>query len=345
MEVFAGALLEVGLPFERQPVDDPEGPEGRANLLVRLGPQPPALMWVGHVDTVAYPDDDPRRPHVRRGVLHGLGAADMKGGCVAAVEAVAALHAAGVRLDRGLCLALVVGEEEYGDGTETLVGSVEAPLAVVGEPTGLKPCTEHFAYMECSLESRGRSAHAALPELGNNAIYAMLGWMTSILEGTRELPDGPRIAVNPREIQGGTEMFAVAERCSASLDVHMPAGVEGDIVREVVERTRRSIQVGHAGCSLDWDETLWAPGYVLDPGGDLLAPLRRAFDDVRLPFVPSPFRSHSDASLLHARGIVPLVCGPGDLEVAHTPSERVELSAVHAAAHLYAAMFHACCLD
>ncbi|HSN55251.1 MAG TPA: M20/M25/M40 family metallo-hydrolase, partial [Candidatus Sulfomarinibacteraceae bacterium] len=146
--VFARFLEEAGISYQRQPVAGgaDTGGASRANLVVRVGPQPPALLWLGHVDTVAAVDEEHASARVEEGVLHGLGSADMKSGCAAALEALRVLLASGAELHRGLCVALVVGEEEAGDGAEALAGEVSAPLAVVGEPTGLAPCLEHFGY-------------------------------------------------------------------------------------------------------------------------------------------------------------------------------------------------------
>jgi acetylornithine deacetylase len=151
MEVFAARLRESGISYLRQPVAEAGAPVGdhRANLIIELGPQPSSLMWVGHVDTVPIIDEEEQRTHREGDILHGLGTADMKSGCAAMVEAVVAIVQSGVELKRGLTVALVVGEEEYGDGSEALLETRSAPLTVIGEPTGLLACVDHYGYYEC----------------------------------------------------------------------------------------------------------------------------------------------------------------------------------------------------
>jgi acetylornithine deacetylase len=51
-----------------------------------------------------------------------------------------------------------------------------------------------------------------------------------------------------------------------------------------------------------------------------------------------PFRSHSDGNLFFAAGVKPLILGPGSLETAHTPDERVVFEEVSGAARIYAAL-------
>jgi acetylornithine deacetylase len=167
----------------------------------------------------------------------------------------------------------------------------------------------------------------------------MLAWMLGIIERRRQVPGAAGLAINPREIQGGTGRFTVADECSAALDVHLPPGLDVTLVRSLIEESRATVQADHPGCQLGWDETLWAPGYTTDPASSVLAPVRHAFELVGLPFEPASFRSHSDAVTLREAGMTPLVCGPGLLEVAHTTEEHVHLAEVYTAAHLYAALF------
>ena len=344
--VFARFLEDAGIPYQRQPVvgGADTGGASRANLVVRVGPQPPTLLWLGHVDTVIAVDEGHASSRIEDGTLYGLGSADMKSGCAAALEALRALLDSGAELRRGLCIALVVGEEEYGDGAEALAEIVPAaPLTVVGEPTGLVPCLEHFGYVECELTVTGARAHAALPEVGSSAIHAMMDWLLGILDARRELERPERIAFNPRSIQGGGDMFAVAERCRASLDVHFAPEFEPRLIREVLEQARDASLARHASCTLSAEQLYEARGYRVEPDHASLAPVCAAFLDLDREFIPGAFRSHSDASPLYRRGTIPVVCGPGRLEVAHTPTEHVALAELHQAAELYATIFHAAC--
>jgi len=329
--VFEDMLNALELPYRKQAVD-----EERYNLIVEVGPQPPSLMWVGHVDTVGLYDEEHRGVRVEGDLLYGLGSADMKSGCVAAVEALAAVVRSGIELKQGLRLALVVGEEEYGDGSEKLVELVPAPLVVVGEPTNLQPCTAHYGYFEVFLRSRGSRAHAALPEVGDNAIHGMLAWLMRILEATPDEPWAHDCAFTPRKIDGGTPLFAVAEACEAVIDVHLPASVDFALVAELLERTCQVTRHDHRGCELEFEVAFASPGF--DSGADFSA-LEQGFLGVDLPWAPVAFRSHSDAALFHEKGMSTVVCGPGQLEVAHTPDEHVSLEQLNQAARLYASMF------
>jgi acetylornithine deacetylase len=344
MQVFAARLNECGVRYMRQPLPSGSGPaaDTRANLVIELGPQPAVLMWVGHVDTVPLIDEEEQRLHREGDILHGLGTADMKSGCAAIVEAVTAVVRSGAVLSRGLIVALVVGEEEYGDGSEALLDWRTAPLTVIGEPTGLVPCVDHYGYYECRMTVRGARAHAALPEMGASAIHAMLAWMQQIMEAGGETTHG--LTINPREIRGGAGLFMVAQECEAAIDIHAPPGVDRTVIDQLIEQARKRAQQTHPRCELRFENLYWATGFANAPDDPLLDPVRRAYHVSGQEWVPAAFRSHSDGSLFHQKGSVPVICGPGRLEVAHTRHEHVSLQETRAAARLYAALIHAACV-
>ncbi len=342
--LFTNALGRAGLSCRLEPVPATVGDRARANVIVEMGPQPAALLWVGHLDTVAVSDEGEGHGARQEGdTLYGLGTADMKSGCAAMVEALIAVAESGATLQRGVMAAFVVGEEEYGDGSQAFLARHKPPaLTVIGEPTGLIACTDHYGYVECLLSAQGMDAHAALPEIGRNAIQAMLTWLAAVLERLDSLPAADANAINLRNIRGGGEKFVVPARCEALLDLHLPpGGAEAEVLaliaraREVVPRER---------VLLDYRTTYHAPGYSLDTADPLLAPLQAAFEHVGETWAPGLFRSHSDGWLFRKAGASPVICGPGRLEDAHVAGEKVHIPEVMRAARLYAAMIHEICI-
>lgn len=330
---------EGGLRVERQPVSTAPGGPARGNLLLRLGPEAPGLLLVGHVDTIHAGEGAMRfaGAQVEGDLLTGLGAADMKSGCAAMVEAVLAIAASGIALQRGIVVALVVGEEEYGDGSAALPDDVRAPLCVVGEPTSLQPCTEHFGYLESRLQTYGTRTHAALAG-GGGAIHAMLSWMLGVLDGFQAAhPDGA-VAANPRLIRGGDNLFIVAEHCEAMLDVHWRHGMDADAVLARVADARAAALASHPACQFAAETLFQADAFRNDPDDVGLAALRAAFAAAGLAWAPGAFPSHSDAGIFQARGAATVVCGPGALAAAHAPGESVSLRETAAAARLYTAL-------
>lgn len=332
LELLEELLDEARLPYFRQSMPDDEE---RYNLIATIGPEPATLMWVGHVDTVGLYDDEQREVQVIDGALWGLGSADMKGACVAAIEALRMVREEHATLKHGVRVALVVGEEEYGDGSERLIEEFQAPLVVIGEPTSLRPCSSHYGYFEVSMRAFGERAHAAVPQVGHNAIHGLLAWLQELLQaiGAEEFAD--RCAVTPRRIDGGSPLFAVPERCEATLDVHMAPGFDFSNFEGPLLRAMESAAAAHPQCLFEHELLFSSPGFEAPAS----PAMRAAFDAVGAEYVEAPFRSHSDAALFHAAGMNTIVCGPGALEVAHRPDEHLRLDELELATRLYYELF------
>ncbi len=94
LDLLYGYLRRQKLPVVRQPVD-----ESRHNLVVAPQGAEIRLAFIGHVDTVPAFDLDHYGYEEHGDQIRGLGAADMKGGCAAMVEAYLG-HGAAERMRR-----------------------------------------------------------------------------------------------------------------------------------------------------------------------------------------------------------------------------------------------------
>jgi acetylornithine deacetylase len=177
-----------------------------------------------------------------------------------------------------------------------------------------------------------------VPEFGANAIHAMLSWLLAIFDALLAPGLAGQVVANPREIQGGSTLFVVPAACQAMLDVHWRPGIDPRDVAEAMERARRVALANHPQCGLSAEATFSSMGYSNPPEAPDLAPLWRALTACGLPAAPGVFRSHSDAAVFQAAGAMAVVCGPGRLEMAHSPEEQVSLAQVEQAARLYAAL-------
>jgi len=328
LEFAEGYLRSVGLSALRQPVD-----EDRYDLIVLPPGQDGAeLFFVGHLDTVAAYELEEYRSRREGETVFGLGTADMKAGCAAMMEAFTVLaQRQGPFPPVGL--ALVVDEEEDNRGAEVLAEEYDFPWAVVGEPTDLKPCLAHYGYLEVLLRTRGRRAHSAMPERGQNAIEAMLRLLLDLTDDLASQPAG--LVYNLREVSGFPGGFVVPNMCEAYVDLHLPPNSRIDELKARLERLVGSTQKKIPGLDalLRFEDTY--SGYVISPDRPMAVKLKETYAAMCLPWEVQDFRSHSDGSVLWAAGVDPIILGPGRLEAAHTPGESVELPRVVQAARVY----------
>ncbi len=320
-------LRRNGLPVISQPLDG-----SRRNLLIIPEDIEVRFAFIGHVDTVVAYDLDNYGYEEEGDTITGLGAADMKGGCAAMIEAFRAVWESDCS-NPPVALALVVGEEEDGDGTQRLVKEYHFPWVLIGEPTNLQPCLSHYGYLEAQITTRGTRMHASLANLGQNPIDSMLRLLLKIshyIETQR-----PEMVYNIRELSSSQAGFAVPERCDAWLDLHLPpTAAIGEITLELEQIL---IQERQENTNFDGAlrfATIHA-GYELPEKWPMVEALKKVFVKNSLPWAPQAFRSHSDANLLWAAGMKPIILGSGQLEKAHAPDESVSFSEVVQAAQLY----------
>jgi succinyl-diaminopimelate desuccinylase len=159
------------------------------NLWARRGRQAPLFVFAGHTDVVPPgPLDewgtDPFEPTVRDGVLHGRGAADMKGSIAAMICAIERfLHD---HPEHRGSMALLLTSDEEGpaiDGTVKVVEHLQArgeqiDWCLVGEPTSTYTVGDvvkngRRGSLSGRLVVHGQQGHVAYPHLAKNPVHAL----------------------------------------------------------------------------------------------------------------------------------------------------------------------------
>ena len=150
---------------------------GKPSALVHRGagrgaPRPrfPVILNA-HLDVVPAPPDQfrPRRDGAR---LYARGAQDMK---VSALVQAQVFRELAAGLPYPVALQLVTDEEVGGrDGTlHQLQQGVSGEFVLIGEQSGLRIVTDSKGMITANLRAVGRSAHAAYPWLGDNALVKL----------------------------------------------------------------------------------------------------------------------------------------------------------------------------
>jgi acetylornithine deacetylase len=201
----ASLLEDAGLDVERIDADpaalaaDPawpgaEMPRNHLPLVAGTwrGNRPgPRLLLVGHLDVVPAGDlrtwtDPPFQPVVRDGQVYGRGTCDMKGGVVAALEAIRAVAAAGLDLAGEVVLVGVPSEEDGGGGALAAIrAGFTGDLAIIPEPTRLEVVVAHAGAITFTLDVPGRAAHASTRREGISALDKMRLLLEALAEDER----------------------------------------------------------------------------------------------------------------------------------------------------------------
>jgi succinyl-diaminopimelate desuccinylase len=194
----------------------------------------------------------------------------------------------------------------------------------------LQVVSAHKGSLWLSLETFGKSAHGARPELGQNAVHSMARivdllqtqYAAQLKSRKHTLLGAPTVSVGV--IAGGTQANIVPDQCRILVDRRtIPGETEKEVWAEIQALLRRH-------------------GLKASLGSNKLAPCLPMETSSRLPLVaqlmrcvgqkkPLGVKYFCDAAVLAQGGIPSVVFGPGDIAHAHTADEWVEVKQLHRA--------------
>ena len=310
----------------------------------------PTLCFCSHIDVVPAGDHSlwehpPYAARILDGQMHGRGSSDAKGPIAAALEAVEVLQEMSVELGGTLELALVADEEAMGfKGAAFLVEDkiVSPDFTIIGEPTALRIVRAQRGPCWLRIITRGRAAHGSAPERGVSAIMHMAEIVSHLEDAlpdiTHDVVGGP--SINVGTISGGTKVNIVPAYCVAEIDRR---SIPGETKEGVVASIQAAIDVAKKKYP-DIDATIELPIYgkpfEVPDDSAVLADLKAAVTDTRGSEAEvMGFRGSSDARFFSEAGSDVVVCGPGDITVAHTAHEYIDLDELELGAVAYASAF------
>lgn len=281
--------------------------DGTENLLFSWGD--PKVVFCTHLDTV--PPYIP--PVMDDGTVRGRGSCDAKGQIFSMYNACRTLAKEG---ETGFGLLLLAGEETGSFGAKSFrTMHPGAPYVIVGEPTDNCMASASKGTKSFGITIHGRSAHSGYPEYGTSAVDLFVDFMERLRQidfGTD--PELGATTYNVGKLESANPQNVLSDRLSFRL-YFRTTFVSDTKVSEVIQ-------------GMECDAVS-----VKAFGGD--TPTRY----LTLEGFPSkPVAFGSDApQLTNFRSKI--LCGPGSILVAHTPSEHILLEDLKKAEENYVRMF------
>ena len=326
---------------------EPDRPSVVARKVFGDGPK---LCYCSHIDVVPAGEHDlwahpPYSATIVDGQMHGRGSSDAKGPIAAALEAVEAINALQPDLNGTFELALVADEEAMGfQGAGYLVEQkiVEPDYTIIGEPTRLRIVKAQRGPCWLKIITRGVAGHGSAPERGKSAIKHMAEIISHLEETlpdiTHDVVGGPSISVGT--IHGGTKVNVVPAYCVAEVDRR---SIPGETIESVVASVQAAIDIAKQKYP-DIDATIDLPVYgnpfEVSPDSAVLKDVTAAIADAQGSEGEAVgFRGSSDARFFAEAGSDVVVCGPGDISVAHTAHEFIDLDELVTGSVAYASAF------
>lgn len=313
----------------------------KANLWATIGPKDvPGIVLSGHTDVVPAEgqawSSDPFRMERRGGNLYGRGTADMKGFiacCLSMAE-----QAVKARLATPLHFAFSYDEEIGCVGVRRLLdllkdAPVKPRLCIVGEPTLMQAVTAHKGKLGFRVTAHGLEAHSSLAPIGVNAIYMaadLIGAIRAIQKDIAEngVRDGDYevayTTLHVGKIAGGEVMNIVPNRTSFDFEIrYLPEDDEQAIVARI-KAAAEELAAGYRGvfpgARFDFAELQSYPA------------MNTPVDSDAVKFVHALTGGNSTGKITFGTegglfqkvlGTPAVVCGPGNIAVAHKPDEHL----------------------
>jgi acetylornithine deacetylase/succinyl-diaminopimelate desuccinylase-like protein len=344
------ALLEgLGFTVERHPVPadlvQSHGMITATNLIIRetFGPGP-TIALNAHGDVVPPGEGwttDPYGAEIIDGWMHGRGVAVSKSDIASYAFALAALRDTQAKLAGTIELHITYDEETGGEiGPAWLLqqGLTKPDLAIAAG-FSYAVVTAHNGCLHLEITVNGKSAHAAKPETGADALEAANAILSTLYAGRATLAKtlsatpgigAPKLTVGL--IQGGINTNVVPDRIIFRLDRRIipdenPAAVEAALITQI-----QSAAASFPGISVDIRRILLADPLIPTPKAARMTEIlcARASEVFGEPIAPTGVPLYTDARHYAAAGIPIILYGAGPRSIeaanAHRADERLPLA-------------------
>ncbi len=318
--------------------------DGKPNLVASVGKGRPRLLLSSHIDVVTPGGGWRTNPFVlskNKATLTGRGVVDAKGSLAAMLTATLAYANRAKEMNGTLMFAPTTDEETGGfTGLGALAKHGLAPdCAVIGEPTdlGIAICQKGVCWSEVIIE--GKSAHAATPQFGINAIEQACKLVTRLQPFQPRL--NHRLLGRPTRnigiINGGTAPNTVPDRCTISIDRRLLPRETPQDAKDEVEKELRQLKNTFPRLQYHVREILTAVPFELPPNLRFINQVASAVQLItrRRPPLKGIF-GFTDARHLRPSSKRPVVIlGPGSISQAHVPNEHMQENQLTQAVDIY----------
>ena len=320
----------------------------RFNLFASIGPMiDGGILLSGHLDVVpANPASWSRDPfilHKENGRLYGRGAVDMKGFLAIALAMVPAFHDAADDLVVPIHFAFTFDEEVGSFGAAQMPAMLEKmevkpAIALIGEPTGMKPFVGHKGGLELIAELHGTAGHASDPRGTVNTLYYAARLISHIEEKAKILAANPRegnqfhppyTTISVGHIEGGEARNVIADKCRLLWEIRpLPeddpyiilAEIRGFVDQELIPE----MQATCPNARIDLIVDAWAPGMQARPDSAAVDLVARLWTNDE----PGVVSFGTDGGHFQNAGLETIIFGPGNMAQMHQPDEFIEIAAL-----------------
>ena len=357
-------FAERGIPAEIHTFYEPKETKFHGKNVVGImdsGKPGPVIYLGGHLDTVQLCNGWTKPPYegvVEGEYMYGVGTLDMKSGCAAIMLALEKLAKDNFKDKsfKGKIVYHLVSDEEgpYGLGTVYIINdkihniAEEADFAIIAEPSAgftkvPHPCLCLGARggYNYTIKVRGKSAHAATPELGINAMVDASA-IVSELEKIPPETDDKLGHSTPCVIRmnGGGAACSVPDYAEVEIFHHTVRGETQETIKKRVDKAiaaanvRSKVEVSFRQSPAEGFDGGF-DAYCIDENGEILHTLENTVEKVcGKPANLAYFQSIGDFNHIGGKLQIPTVLLGAEGDNFHSSDERVNLKSALEVAHI-----------
>jgi succinyl-diaminopimelate desuccinylase len=343
----AGLLEAMGYKVERYPVPARQvraaGLASLTNLIVRRrfgagGKAGPVVALNAHGDVVPPGEGWTRPPYaglVEKGRMYGRGVAVSKSDFATYTFALRALEALGPPL-RGTVELHFTYDEEFGGllgpGYLLRTGATKPDLAI-GAGFSYAVTTAHNGCLQLEVTVHGKSAHAAMPDTGHDALQASVRILDALYAERETYTavksrvagiDSPTLTIG--RIEGGINTNVVPDRVAFRLDRRMIPEEDPKAVEQRLKAVIRRAVKGLPGIDVEVRRLLLARALRPLPGQERLADVfcARASAVFGEPIAATASPLYTDARLYAEAGVPVVLYGAGPRSILEANAKRAD---------------------
>lgn len=310
--------------------------QNKANLLASVGLLDQAgILLSGHSDVVPVEGqqwDTPAFEAIQKDAkIFGRGTADMKGFLACAM--ITMIKASQLELKRPLHLCISYDEEIGCIGVRGILDQLASTLispimCVIGEPTMMQLALAHKGKTVFRAQCCGEEGHSALAPNYVNAIHVASKLVESLQNVQQHLRekghqdqgyDIPYTTVHVGKITGGTALNIVPNMCVVDYEIrHLAQDSSANVQEQIVENIKDDFKK-----HIDVEEVNQYPGLKTSTTIEAVKFIQKLLPDET---AIGNISFGTEGGLFQGALNCPVVvCGPGNIAVAHKPNEFVEI--------------------
>lgn len=308
-------------PYAKEIIKVKNRANGKNNLIIGLNTfvkNTDAIILSGHIDTVIPGDSRPyKNGEIINNRLYGLGVIDMKCFFASIIDNIQEIS----DLKKPIIISITSDEETNLEGINLVLKvlkerSVKPIISIIGEPTSLKICTESKSCFEYNIQIKGKACHSSKPINGINANYIMAKIINKIEKLSKK---NKNTTLNVGVANGGEKVNIVAGEASLNFDIRCKFDKDRKSMLSILNKKIVKLEKMYKGCEIKIDNILSIPS--LEKNKNLITNKIIKLNNLE----ESEFTAGCEAGYFKTLGGEAFLFGAGDLSLAHTANEFLDL--------------------